>query len=283
MLGWIFSLFGISLAVWALYVCRKQQQRLGRVQKLLQKTKTQLFKANEEHSEKEIQHEVLANRLRTYLQLLDTLINTASNPIYFKDAQGIYQGCNNMFAQVLGLSRDQIIGNHDQDLTNDISPEFTAMCQRQEMVMMQKDEFHSFEYQVLCADGIQRDFLFNLAPFRDHDNESVGCVAVLADLTEKNLAAQDRMQKEKLQGVLETAGAVCHELNQPLQTCSGYVEILTATTNDELMLDIIQKIQSQLERMCSITDQLQNITHYEATDYATNLKIIDINRASNTG
>jgi DNA-binding response OmpR family regulator len=33
-------------------------------------------------------------------------------------------------------------------------------------------------------------------------------------------------EKEKFQGVLEMAGAVCHEINQPLMVISGYSEIL---------------------------------------------------------
>jgi len=33
-------------------------------------------------------------------------------------------------------------------------------------------------------------------------------------------------EKEKFQGVLEMAGAVCHEINQPLMVISGYSELL---------------------------------------------------------
>ncbi|MCK5339748.1 MAG: response regulator transcription factor, partial [Desulfobulbaceae bacterium] len=41
------------------------------------------------------------------------------------------------------------------------------------------------------------------------------------------LDLQDRLkEREKLQGVLEMAGAVCHEINQPLQAVSGWSEIL---------------------------------------------------------
>ncbi len=34
------------------------------------------------------------------------------------------------------------------------------------------------------------------------------------------------VEKEKLQGVIEMAGAVCHELNQPMQVVSGVSELL---------------------------------------------------------
>jgi signal transduction histidine kinase len=34
------------------------------------------------------------------------------------------------------------------------------------------------------------------------------------------------MHREKLQAVLELAGAVCHELNQPIQAILGHSELL---------------------------------------------------------
>jgi C4-dicarboxylate-specific signal transduction histidine kinase len=33
-----------------------------------------------------------------------------------------------------------------------------------------------------------------------------------------------RVETEKLQAIIEMAGAVCHELNQPLQSIYGYCE-----------------------------------------------------------
>jgi signal transduction histidine kinase len=99
-------------------------------------------------------------------------------------------------------------------------------------------------------------------------------------LTEKNRAAQDRMQKEKLEGVLETAGAVCHELNQPLQALSGYTELMAVKLADHEARAYIEKLLTQIERMRDITDNLQGITRYETTDYAGNTRIIDIHKAS---
>ena len=106
----------------------------------------------------------------------------------------------------------------------------------------------------------------------------------LSDLTEKNRAAQDRMQKEKLQGVLETAGAVCHEMNQPLQALSGYIEILAFKLKgqDDAKAHL-ERITQQIDRMRTITNKLQGITRYETTDYAGNTKIIDIHKASEQG
>jgi PAS domain S-box-containing protein len=215
---------------------------------------------------------------------MDTLINTMSNPIYFKDAAGILQGCNKVYSkQILGLTRDRIIGKPPAELTDQIPADLADVYQREEGKMIAKAGFHTFEAKVQCADGQRRDFLFNLAPVIDSQGELSGSVAVLSDLTGKNRAARDRMQKEKLEGVLETAGAVCHEFNQPLQALSGYTELLAMKLDGHDARADIENLSAQIERMRDITDRLQGITRYETTDYAGNTRIIDIRRASDKG
>jgi PAS domain S-box-containing protein len=195
---------------------------------------------------------------------------------------GVFQGCNQIYAKtILGLTRDRIIGRRAQQLPDSIPPDLAATYQRQELKMLEKTRAHTFEAQVRCCDGIRRDFLFSTAPILDETNEISGIVTVLVDLTEKNRAAQDRIQKEKLEGVLETAGAVCHEFNQPLQALSGYSELIQPELKtNEAAVRYLHKITEQIDRMSTMTAKLQKITRYETMDYANKTRIIDIHKAS---
>jgi len=84
----------------------------------------------------------------------------------------------------------------------------------------------------------------------------------------------------KLQGVLEMAGAVCHEINQPMQTILGYSELLLLNMEpDNNTFEKLQKIKDQIEKMRQITRKLMRITKYETKNYLKG-KIIDIDKAS---
>jgi hypothetical protein len=84
----------------------------------------------------------------------------------------------------------------------------------------------------------------------------------------------------KLQGVLEIAGAVCHELNQPMQAITGYSELLEKNFDKESPhYRKANAIQEQVKRLSRITTKLMRITHYASKDYL-NGKIIDIDKAS---
>jgi PAS domain S-box-containing protein len=280
-MAWFLILLLIGLGAWGARLYRRQNLRVRKLQQSLLETRQITREQEAMHTQHQAWWEQTEEKLRGFLQLMDTLMNTIPNPIYFKDAEGIYQGCNRVFAkQILGLTRDRIIGKRPQELTDQIPADLAATYQRAEYQMIEKAGFHAFETKVQCADGQRRDFLFSMAPVMDRRGQLSGSVAVLSDLTEKNRAARNRAQKEKLEGVLEIAGAVCHEFNQPLQAISGYTELLAMKLEGHEAQSYINHLTVQIERMRDITDKLQGVTRYATKDYASNTKIIDINKAS---
>jgi sigma-B regulation protein RsbU (phosphoserine phosphatase) len=88
-------------------------------------------------------------------------------------------------------------------------------------------------------------------------------------------------QREKLLGVVEMAGATCHEFNQPMQVISGYAELLLKQMPQTSPLHAkVVKIKEATETMAHITSKLQQITRYETREYFDGIKIIDIDKAS---
>ena len=278
---WFLTLLIVGLVAWGIHRLRRQDLKIQALKQSLLEI-NQTTQANEEtYARNQARWEQTEEKLRSFLLLMDTLMNTIPNPIYFKDAEGVYQGCNKVFAkQILGLTRDRIIGKRPMEMPDEIPADLAAVYQREEYRMIDKAGMHTFEAQVRCADGQRRDFLFSLAPVVDRQGNLSGSVAVLSDLTDKNRAAQNRMQKERLEGVLEIAGAVCHEFNQPLQAISGYTELMAMKLDGHEAHAYIGKLTDQIERMRDITTKLQGVTRYETKKYAGNTKIIDINRAS---
>ena len=89
-----------------------------------------------------------------------------------------------------------------------------------------------------------------------------------------------RVQEEKLQGVLEMAGAVCHELNQPLQVISGCADLmLTQLSKDDPVNEYITKIQAHVLKLGEITKKLMGITSYKTKHYGEHTKIVDIDKS----
>jgi DNA-binding response OmpR family regulator len=89
------------------------------------------------------------------------------------------------------------------------------------------------------------------------------------------------LEKKKLQGVIEMAGAVCHEINQPLQVVSGYIEILLEDTDQNSdNYNILVQADKGVKEIGRLTGKIMKITKYKSKDYLNDIKIIDIHEAS---
>lgn len=87
-------------------------------------------------------------------------------------------------------------------------------------------------------------------------------------------------QREKLNGVIEMAGAVCHELNQPLQVVFATTEMLLADMlEDSPGYQEIETIRRQVEKMADLTRKIMAVTAYKTQDYLSGT-IIDIDGAA---
>jgi len=114
----------------------------------------------------------------------------------------------------------------------------------------------------------------------DAGNPTQKAILTLSDITWRKEAEEHRIQSEKLKGVIEMAGAVCHELNQPLQAVLGFSELLMMDlSNANPLYERLNSIVNQIRRMGELTGKLHKITKYETKDYLEG-KIIDIDRST---
>jgi PAS domain S-box-containing protein len=132
-----------------------------------------------------------------------------------------------------------------------------------------------YETEVVKKDGtlFPAHILLNCT---DSNDPMAWTVATIIDISQRRAADKETYERQRLQGVLEMAGAVCHEINQPLQAILGYSELMLMGTEQEPVENHLKSIKSQTSRLGTITQKLSNITQYKTIDYPGNTKIVDI-------
>ncbi len=111
----------------------------------------------------------------------------------------------------------------------------------------------------------------------------LGIFFITRQIQKRHQAEEQLLQHEKMEGIMEMAGAVCHELNQPLQTILGNSEImLLDLAPDHPLAKRLNNIQEQVERMSKTTRNLIKITRYETKRFPQG-RVIDIVRAAKEG
>jgi PAS domain S-box-containing protein len=106
----------------------------------------------------------------------------------------------------------------------------------------------------------------------------------ISDISWRKRAEAKLLQHEKLQAVVEMAGAVCHEMNQPMQlTLVELAEFLLMESYQKSEIDKrVARIRNSLNALRDLSRKLMHITKYETRDYVEGEKIVDIDRASGT-
>ena len=141
------------------------------------------------------------------------------------------------------------------------------------------------ECRILIGDSRQEKVLSLAVTPLCSNGQITGGVASLRDITGLRRAENERRQRERLEGVLEMAGATCHELSQPLHAISSYIDLLlreitSGNNDDQGVLERLYIIREQVDAMAKITKKLSEVTIYKTCDYLKGVKIIDLNRST---
>ncbi|MFH1059238.1 MAG: PAS domain S-box protein [Pseudomonadota bacterium] len=99
----------------------------------------------------------------------------------------------------------------------------------------------------------------------------------ITDITQRKRAEEERVHRERLQAAVVTAGAACHELNQPLQGVLSHLELMLMRVGDQPELAReVGRILDQTRQMAEITQRLSRITDFRTRRYLDQSEILDL-------
>jgi diguanylate cyclase (GGDEF)-like protein/PAS domain S-box-containing protein len=135
----------------------------------------------------------LEDSLKESLGFSRELIEAIPGPVFYKDANGIYLGCNAAFERAYGIPRDKLIGKSVFDLwPRDLAERYDA-ADRQ---LIQNPGTQMYEAQMQTSEG-RRDVVFHKATFNLADGSIGGQIGVILDITERKRAEESLQQSEQ--------------------------------------------------------------------------------------
>ncbi len=196
--------------------------------------------------------------------LLQAVINAVPAPIFYKDSQGHYLGCNRSFEDYIGLSKAELLGKTAFEL---FDPELALVYDAADKKLLGHKEPQVYEAQVRYADGSLHDVIFHKAVFNAVLENIDGIVGVILDVTERK-QAQKELEKlaitDSLTGLvnryyivkeLEKALLRANRNNSEvaflmldLDNFKSVNDTYGHPTGDALIIDVAKRIQSAVRR-----------------------------------
>ncbi|MEL6981739.1 MAG: PAS domain-containing protein [Actinomycetota bacterium] len=134
-----------------------------------------------------------AEALRATHQMLELVMDSIPQAIFWKDRQSVYLGCNRVFADLAGLEPGQLVGKTDLDLpwADHEAPDFQDWDRH--VMETGQPEFGIVE-RLHRRDGTVLSIETNKVPLRGFDGEVVGVLGTFEDVTEKLRAEEELRQ-----------------------------------------------------------------------------------------
>jgi PAS domain S-box-containing protein len=146
----------------------------------------------------DITHRKLAqeamNRHNLFLQ---EILDAIPSPVFYKDTQGAYIGCNKAFLAFLGRTPEELVGKTVFDV---LPEEQAAENYAQDRRIIREQGSSSYESYSRRCDGVNRLVLQTKATFSRPDGSVGGVVGTFVDITEQRLMDE---QIQKMSHALE--------------------------------------------------------------------------------
>jgi PAS domain S-box-containing protein len=190
--------------------------------------------------------------------------------------KGVFVYVNPEFRRITGYSREELTGAR---AVKYIHEDYVKSHGENSRAMLRGERTTPYAFCIRDRQGAVKWVMETVTPILHEGRRAV--LGYFMDITGSREAEEERKEKEKLQAVLELAGAVGHELNNPLQValvCSGKLE--SALRADRQLRHTAALLRKNVERMLEITGKFQGITRYAAKDYLEGKRILDLESAS---
>jgi PAS domain S-box-containing protein len=147
-------------------------------------------------------------------RFLQTILDSITDLVFYKDRNGVYQGCNEAYAsRYIGLPKERIIGHTDYDFIPDtFQVEKYVQSDRQ---VMESRRPMVIESWITLSNGQKSLVEVLKTPFYDVSDQVAGVIGVARDITEHHRALEAiTSEKETAQRYLDIAGVMFCALNR---------------------------------------------------------------------
>ena len=202
----------------------------------------------------ELERLIAEEALRNEKAFLRTLIDSATDLIYFKDCGGTYLGCNRASEAFMGASEGQQVGKSDFDFFDRETAEQRGQLDQQ--VLEGRVAVHVEEP---CTSHDGRRVLLDTvrAPIYGTNGLPLGLVGISRDITVQRRTELQLQQAQKMESVGRLAGGVAHDFNNMLSVILGHAELgLMQLEPDHPLVPDLNEITRSAQRSADLTRQL---------------------------
>ena len=195
------------------------------------------------------------------IRFQSALIDTIPNPIFIKNPQGIFIGCNKAYEQAYGIDRKDIIGKSVLDL------DYIPLTDRQ--------AYHNEDSSLLATGGVKHhELVQRFADDKDHhvlywvntfdlsDGNRGGLLGVIVDISD--LKEAQAIAELATQAKSDFLANMSHEIRTPMNAILGMSHLALCTELTAKQEDYLLNIDTSAKTLLRIINDILDFSKIEA-------------------
>ncbi len=207
------------------------------------------------------------NKLNDQLNFLQTLIDDIPNPIFYKNVNGLYLGCNKAFEEYRGIKKEELIGKTLMELN--YTEEEVSLHFASDMELINNHGQKTYRSSFADQNGINREILIKKGTFTDSDGVVAGIVGIVMDITEQKQA------EEVMKKAMEDSEAankaksdflanMSHEIRTPMNAVIGMTNLLLDTELTQGQRELLEITKTSADALLKIINDILDFSKIEA-------------------
>lgn len=215
---------------------------------------------------------LLFNQIEENERFLQTIMDSLWLKVLVLDPDKRVVMANRMFLDMQNLPESEILGrSYDR-----ISPWLTV-----EEEINPVDQVLASNTSIAILDKLETEtgtrwYERHLTPIAGDDGGTEFVIEAVRDITDQKLLEKEKMERMKLQGVIEMAGTAAHQLNSPLFAALGTAQLLLDDLTEKGNIDDLEMIIRNLKSISELTREMTTVTGFESREYVGGTRIVEL-------
>ena len=198
---------------------------------------------------------------------LKQILDTIPVPVFWKDRNGCYQGCNEALIQFLQIESETISGQRDQDLYWN---QWANDWHQHDIEVMQNDACKSVEAMLVRPDQSCVHIVITKVPLRDPLGEIIGIVGSFTDVTQMRAQQAELVRaRDQMVSLNEAKNQIFmnigYDMRTPLHGVLGLSEVLKFRNKEAEHDELIAGVQQSGKAISYLVEDILSFAKQGAT------------------
>jgi len=143
-------------------------------------------------------------QIQNQLSFIHSMLESIPIPVFYKDTNLKYTGCNSAFAEFIGIRSESLFGKTTYDIAE---KKYADIYQMYDLKLLNTDTIQTYESSIKDSQGVLHDVIFKKSPLKDSRNNIIGIIGAFFDITERKIMeAKLKKSEENYRILIENQG-----------------------------------------------------------------------------